>query len=117
MPGALGLVRRCAAKVPIAVASNSPRLLLDMALQRSGPSRLVRITVSADDALRPKPDADVYSSACGLLGVISTESVAFEDSAIGMRAARAAGLFVIAVPSQPEEQYDHHAATLTDDDI
>ena len=43
MPGAVELVQACAARVPVAVASNSPRSLLDLALERSGLAELFRI--------------------------------------------------------------------------
>jgi beta-phosphoglucomutase-like phosphatase (HAD superfamily) len=45
-----------------------------------------------------KPAPDVYLRACDALGVPTATSVAVEDSTNGLRAARAAGLHVIAIP-------------------
>ena len=46
----------------------------------------------------PKPAPDVYLEACRQLGVEPAMAVALEDSAVGIAAAKAAGLTVIAVP-------------------
>ena len=42
----------------------------------------------------------MYLAACEALGVAPADAVAFEDSPPGAAAARAAGMFVIAVPSE-----------------
>lgn len=107
MPGAADLLARIAAKVPIAVASNSPRSALTAALTGSGLAKLVPISVSADDVTHPKPAPDLYLAACATLGVEPHDAVAFEDSSTGAAAARAAGLYVIAVPSEPGLAIDH----------
>jgi len=107
LPGAVELVRACAERVPVAVASNSPRFLLDVALQGSGLAELLPISLAADEVERPKPDPELYLAACALLGAAPELSVAFEDSGTGAAAARAAGLFVITVPSLPGSRIDH----------
>ncbi len=53
---------------------------------------------SSDDIPRGKPAPDVYLMVCDLIGVSPDRCVAVEDSPSGIRAARAAGLKVIAVP-------------------
>ncbi|USA04343.1 HAD-IA family hydrolase [Streptomyces lydicamycinicus] len=45
--------------------------------------------------------------ACEALGAAPQRSVAFEDSATGISAARAAGLHVAVVPSLPGADLDH----------
>jgi beta-phosphoglucomutase-like phosphatase (HAD superfamily) len=62
--------------------------------------------VSAEEIDAHKPAPDVYVEACGRLGVAPSDAIAFEDSWIGARAARAAGLMVIAVPSAPGMRID-----------
>jgi HAD superfamily hydrolase (TIGR01509 family) len=116
LPGAVDLVRACAARLPVAVASNSPRSLLDLALKRSGLAELLPVSVAADEVERPKPDAELYLKACSLLNAHPPRSVAFEDSATGAMSARAAGLYVVAVPSIPGEQLhgDWQLETLAD---
>ena len=119
LPGAFDLVRACAARVPVAVASNSPRSLLDLALESSGLAELLPISVAADEVERPKPDPELYLSACRRLNVAPAFSVAFEDSAIGVASAREAGLYLITVPSMPGTELDHdwELTTLADPDL
>ncbi|ARF57372.1 HAD family hydrolase [Streptomyces gilvosporeus] len=107
LPGAVELVRACRAAVPIAVASNSPRELLDAALASAGLAAYVTHTFAADEVPSPKPAPDLYLTACEALGADPTRSVAFEDSATGISAARAAGLYVAVVPSLPGAGLDH----------
>ena len=99
LPGAFELLQACAARVPVAVASNSPRSLVDLALERSGLGELLPVRVTLDDVGRPKPAPDIFLEACRRLGADPASSVAFEDSGTGTRSARAAGLYVVGVPS------------------
>ncbi len=107
LPGAAELVRACRAAVPIAVASNSPRELLDTALGSAGLAECFTHSFAADEARSPKPAPDLYLTACEALGVAPKRSVAFEDSATGISSARAAGLYVAVVPSLPGASLDH----------
>ena len=56
--------------------------------------------IAAGDVVeRKKPDPAVYFEALEALGVGPAHAVAFEDSANGLRAARRAGITVVATPS------------------
>jgi sugar-phosphatase len=46
-----------------------------------------------------KPAPDVYLETARLLGLEPSDCIGIEDSANGLRALKAAGMFVIAVPS------------------
>ncbi|MFI1502808.1 HAD family hydrolase [Streptomyces platensis] len=107
LPGAAELVRACRAAVPVAVASNSPRELLDTALESAGLAAHFTHSFAADEVTSPKPAPDLYLMACEALGAAPQRSVAFEDSATGISAARAAGLHVAVVPSLPGADLDH----------
>ncbi|MDV9174501.1 HAD family phosphatase [Streptomyces sp. W16] len=107
LPGAAELVRACRAAVPVAVASNSPRELLDTALGSAGLADCFTHSFAADEVRSPKPAPDLYLTACEALGAAPERSVAFEDSATGISAARAAGLYVAVVPSLPGVPLDH----------
>jgi HAD superfamily hydrolase (TIGR01509 family) len=99
MPGAVELVRALAGRVPIAVASNSPRRLLELSLDRAGLTGVPDAVVAADDVTHGKPAPDLYLAACAALGVDPGASVAFEDTITGVTSARAAGMTVVGVPS------------------
>ncbi|MFG3098374.1 HAD family hydrolase [Streptomyces sp. NPDC048202] len=107
LPGAAELVRACRAAVPVAVASNSPRELLDAALWSAGLADHFTHTFAADEVSTPKPAPELYLTACAALGAAPRHSVAFEDSATGIASARAAGLHVAVVPSLPGTALDH----------
>ncbi|MGW1297046.1 HAD family hydrolase [Streptomyces sp. NPDC002533] len=116
LPGALELVKACAAAVPVAVASNSPRELLDTALESSGLAPYLPVSFAADEVAEAKPAPDLYVAACAELGADPREAVAVEDSATGIAAARAAGMYVVTVPSLGHSALDHDwLATALDD--
>jgi HAD superfamily hydrolase (TIGR01509 family) len=116
-PGALDLLARVrAAGVPVAVASNSPRSHLLAGLRRVGIEHAFDVILGVDDVANPKPAPDLYRTACAMLAASPATSVALEDSAPGVASAKAAGLYVIGVPSLPgvELAADFIAASLTE---
>ncbi|HEU4943430.1 MAG TPA: HAD family phosphatase [Gaiellaceae bacterium] len=98
--GAVEAVRRIAARWPLGLASSSNRPLIDLALNEMGVDGLFRATVSSEEVERGKPAPDVYLEAARRLGVPPERIVAIEDSANGIRSARAAGMRVIAIPNE-----------------
>ncbi|HEX2767609.1 MAG TPA: HAD family phosphatase [Candidatus Limnocylindria bacterium] len=102
-PGAIELVERLRADgVPLALASNSPRFLVDDALATAGLADAFDVIVTSDDVEHSKPAPDIYLLACERLGVAPEEALALEDSPSGVAAAKAAGLTCIAVPQFAE---------------
>ena len=55
------------------------------------------VILTREDAERPKPDPEIYLSACRLLRVSPCECIAIEDSTAGVRAALAAGIRTVGV--------------------
>jgi HAD superfamily hydrolase (TIGR01509 family) len=98
MPGADDALRRLSDRWPLALASSSPRRLIDSVLAAAGWSELFDATVSTDEVGRGKPAPDVYLEAARRLGRMASACAAVEDSSNGMRSAAAAGTLVIAVP-------------------
>lgn len=95
----------------LAVASSSSRRWVGGHLER------LRLTDfdcvrCRDDVVNAKPWPDLYLAACECLGVAPSEAVALEDSANGIRAAKAAGLRCVAVPSRMTAGLDLSAADL-----
>jgi HAD superfamily hydrolase (TIGR01509 family) len=83
----------------VGLASNSSRPFVERTLDVSGiPASSFAVIVTADDVEHPKPAPDIYLSACASLDADPEHSAALEDSQPGISSARAAGLFVIAVP-------------------
>jgi HAD superfamily hydrolase (TIGR01509 family) len=101
-PGAVELLAQLAGRVPLAVASNSHRRLVDLALASSRVTGPFDVIVTSDEVEHPKPAPDLYLLACERLGVAPSDAIALEDSATGVLAAKAAGLACIAVPPDAE---------------
>jgi HAD superfamily hydrolase (TIGR01509 family) len=97
--GAVEAVRRIGARWPLGLASSSNRPLIDLVLAEMNVADLFRATVSSEEVERGKPAPDVYLEAARRLGVRPLNAVAIEDSANGIRSAKAARMGVIAVPN------------------
>ncbi|MDN5900798.1 MAG: HAD family phosphatase [Brachybacterium sp.] len=104
LPGALETLRSIAALRPVAVASNSPRDMLDTKLEGLGLTELVDASIAIEDVAEAKPAPDMYLAAARALGADPVDCLGFEDSETGADAARAAGLQLIAVPSIPGQE-------------
>ena len=100
LPGAVEAVERIAARWPLAVASSSNRVLIDLVLELSALAPSFRATVSSEEVARGKPAPDVYLEAARRLGVEPTHAAAVEDSSAGIRSASAAGMRVVAIPNR-----------------
>ena len=99
IPGATDAVRRIAARWPLAIASSSNRELIDMVLHAAGLHSLFQVTVSSEEVAHGKPAPDVYLEAAARLGVEPGRCIAIEDSQAGIRSAKGAGMWVVAVPN------------------
>ena len=97
--GAVDAVRRLAGSFTLGVASSSNRPLIDAVLEGAGLAAGFAVVVSSEEVARGKPAPDVYLEAARRLGVEPARCAAVEDSSNGLRAARAAGLRVIAFPN------------------
>jgi HAD superfamily hydrolase (TIGR01509 family) len=116
-PGALELLAAVrAAGIPLGVASNSARAFVERVLSVAGLlDGHFDVVVTANDVARPKPAPDLYLAACAALGAEPERAAALEDSATGVAAAVAAGMYVIAVPYFPDLPID--GASLTADSL
>jgi HAD superfamily hydrolase (TIGR01509 family) len=97
--GAVEAVDRLARDFRLAVASSSNRPLIEAVLAAAGIAPLFEVTVSSEEVARGKPAPDVYLEAAMCLGLAPERCAAIEDSANGIRSARAAGLRVVAIPN------------------
>lgn len=101
MPGAIDLLDHLGNRVKLGVATNSPRALLSAALHRAGLADRFDVSIAADEIASPKPSPDIYLKAFDILDADPKTGVALEDSSTGVRAAQAAEVFLVTVPSQP----------------
>lgn len=86
------------ANYELAVASSSPMKLIRTSLEKFGMTEYFSVLHSADSEDEGKPHPGVYLTTMSRLGAHPGNCIAFEDSAVGVRAAKSAGAHVIAVP-------------------
>ena len=113
VPGAVEAVRRLAAAWPLAIASSSNPELIEVVVAAAGLDDVFPVRVSSQEVSAGKPAPDVYVEAARRLGVEPTSCGAVEDSHNGIRSAKAAGMFVVAVPN-PHYPPDAEATALAD---
>ncbi|MHB8469473.1 MAG: HAD family hydrolase [Gaiellaceae bacterium] len=113
LPGAIDAVRRIAAHFPLGLASSSNRELIDTVLRVARLAPFFQATVSSEEVARGKPAPDVYREAARKLGIAAERCTAVEDSHGGIRAAKAAGMRVVAIPN-PTYPPDDEALALAD---
>ena len=92
--------------IVIGVASNSIRQTLDTCLRALGVLEYVDYSLSNEDVKRPKPDPQIYNWCMDYLMVDPKDTVIFEDSDIGLRAALATGAKVEKVLSRKDITFD-----------
>lgn len=83
----------------LGVASSSSRRWVVGHLDRLGVTSLLDAIATADDVTHVKPDPEIYRIAVAALGVRPDQAIALEDAPNGLRAAKRAGLFAVAVPN------------------
>jgi HAD superfamily hydrolase (TIGR01509 family) len=101
-PGVGDFIPAAAARYTLAIASGAARAEIETLLDCLGFTRYISGVVAAEEVLKGKPDPEVYLKAMKLLerrhpSLASSEVIAIEDSAGGVRSAKAAGLKVAAV--------------------
>lgn len=85
----------------LAIASSSPHSWVDTHAKRLGIFDYFDVIVCADDVDvgRVKPNPDLFLLALNQLQVAKEAAIIFEDSPNGVKAAKSAGVFTVAVPN------------------
>jgi beta-phosphoglucomutase-like phosphatase (HAD superfamily) len=115
-PGIVTLIAQArAAGLRLAIATTTTPVNVDALLRATlGPDApgWFAATAAGDDAVAKKPAPDIYRVALARLDLAPADCLAFEDSANGVSAAKAAGLCVVAAPTRWSEQDDLGRADL-----
>lgn len=110
-PGLLTLVKSLVGQgIRIAVATTGRRAWVEPLLVQLLGDGIVETVVTGDDVSRLKPDPEVYLRALERLDLSPDDALAVEDSALGLRAARAAGLATIVVTTDYTADQDFTGA-------
>lgn len=115
-PGVARLIREAdAAGLRVALVSNASRASLQPVLRYGLGEELadrIDLIVSGEDVKCKKPAPDTYLLALSKLGLAATECMALEDSAVGLRAAVAAGVPTIVTINANTEGEDFSTAVM-----
>lgn len=102
VPEVLGIVKSMHGTVPLSVASGGHRELVEATLDVLGIRDLFQAIVCAEDYKRGKPHPEPFLLAAKLMSVPPEDCVVFEDSPIGIEAAKAANMAWVHVPGPLE---------------
>ena len=96
----VAIARRVAQTHPVAIASGGPRDIVRKSLELAGLAPLFKVVVTPDDVVLGKPAPDMFLLAAKKMDVAPEKCLVFEDAEPGMRAATAAGMKFVRVPSR-----------------
>jgi beta-phosphoglucomutase len=97
VPGAADFVAWAAVRYKIALATSATPRHRETVFGMLGISAYFQSMVDSSRSQRPKPDPDVFQIAMRDLGVSPADCWVIEDSVNGLRAAKAAGCFAVAI--------------------
>jgi len=88
-------LRFAASRGPVAIVSAAARSEIDTVVDAAGIRDSLTLIVSQDDVSHGKPEPECYLTAARLLDLAPQEMLVFEDTDVGVAAARAAGAYVV----------------------
>jgi beta-phosphoglucomutase family hydrolase len=102
--------------IPRVIGSSTHRENIACSLELIGLADFFDAVVSSEDVSRGKPDPEVFLRAAEKLGMTPARCVVFEDTHVGIEAARAAGMKVVGIsgthPPESLMEADHVVARL-----
>jgi HAD superfamily hydrolase (TIGR01509 family) len=110
-PGLLDLIwgLHCA-DIRIAIATTGRRSWVEPLVRQLIGDGVVEVMITGDDVTRLKPDPEAYQRALHELGIRPDAAMAIEDSALGLQAARGAGLATVIVTTDYTADQDFTGA-------
>jgi beta-phosphoglucomutase-like phosphatase (HAD superfamily) len=96
------IARRMSLTHPVSIASGGPRKIVRRSLELAGLAPLFPIerVITPEDVEHGKPAPDMFLLAAERMGVPAEKCLVFEDAEPGVRAAEAAGMKWVRVPSR-----------------
>jgi beta-phosphoglucomutase len=106
MKGLDQLIERLEADgIPVALATSAPQPNVTHTLAELNLTDAFPIIVRGDEVARGKPAPDVFLEAARRLGVDAADCLVFEDAPMGIEAAQAAGMRVVALTTSFEQAH------------
>lgn len=99
-PGAANAITQLNQRYLLAVASSSPRAVVEQVLHHHGLYSYFNHITAAEDVLYHKPHPEPYLKTLTALNVPPEAAIIIEDSFVGIQSGAASGAFVYALPDQ-----------------
>ena len=96
VPGVARFLLR-SGETPVALATNAEAANVALVLDGAGLRQRFRCVADGGHVSHPKPAPDIYLYCAAQLGIAPRNSIVFEDSPVGIQAARAAGMRVVGI--------------------
>jgi len=105
IPSSIELLKTLAREFPVCVVSGASREDVDAGVRLAGIAGLLRFTLAAEDYEPGKPSPAGFLLAATKLALPPARCLVFEDSAAGVAAAKAAGMWCVALarPGRPAQ--------------
>ena len=104
MKGLLELIDRLRGdRIPMALATSAPKANVVHTLAELDLASAFPVIVRGDEVARGKPAPDVFIEAARRLDVTAVDCLVFEDAPMGVEAAKAAGMLVVALTTSFNE--------------
>jgi len=97
LPGVYDLLAEVNKNLKVGLATNSRHREVDIIFDKLGFHEYFHLKLARDHVKKGKPDPEIYLKAADTFSVKPFECVVFEDSIIGLMAAKAAGMQSVAI--------------------
>jgi beta-phosphoglucomutase len=97
LPGIHDLLKEISKNLKIGLATNSRHREVDIIFNKLGLDEYFHLKLARDQVKKGKPDPEIYLKSAEIFKVEPSECVVFEDSIIGLKAAKAAGMKTVAI--------------------
>ncbi len=98
MPGVREMIHALRERgIPLAITTSAQRDAIELILERLQLRDAFDVIVDGSEVQRGKPDPEGFLITAQKLGVAAQDCIVFEDSAVGVLAAKRAGMYCIAV--------------------
>lgn len=116
IPGSIELLKRLSKEYPVAIVSGSFSHDIAHGVEIMGIASYIRFFLGGEHYAPGKPDPACYLMAAEKLGLDPGSCLAFEDSAMGVRAAKDAGMHCVALqrPGRPRQEVSRANLVLDD---
>ncbi len=101
--GAINLPKLLSEKYKLGLVSGSTKNQVNIVLSKLDIGNLFKVVVTADDITSSKPNPEGYLLAANKLNISSQECLVLEDGEQGVKAAKSAGMKVIGVINNSEQ--------------